>query len=125
MPRRVNVAITSWPASVSFNANQCPVKELAPVNRIFIAQTRRLGDGTGYAHRTGRLGTAHGGAAAQACAWIAVAFGRGSQYASLAYQALLAQYGIRCSMSRKGNCWDNAVDGALLSEFKNGARVAP
>lgn len=34
---------------------------------------------------------------------------RGSQYASLEYQALLAQHGIRCSMSRKGNCWDNAV----------------
>ena len=34
---------------------------------------------------------------------------RGSQYASLEYQALLDQHGIRCSMSRKGNCWDNAV----------------
>jgi putative transposase len=34
---------------------------------------------------------------------------RGSQYASGEYQALLKQYGIVCSMSRKGNCWDNAV----------------
>ena len=34
---------------------------------------------------------------------------RGSQYASHAYQALLHQHGIICSMSRKGNCWDNAV----------------
>jgi transposase InsO family protein len=34
---------------------------------------------------------------------------RGSQYASHEYQALLGQHGIRCSMSRKGNCWDNAV----------------
>jgi putative transposase len=34
---------------------------------------------------------------------------RGSQYASLQYQTLLGQHGIRCSMSRKGNCWDNAV----------------
>lgn len=34
---------------------------------------------------------------------------RGSQYASDTYQTLLTQYGIRCSMSRKGNCWDNAV----------------
>ncbi len=34
---------------------------------------------------------------------------RGSQYASQTYQALLTQYGMRCSMSRKGNCWDNAV----------------
>jgi putative transposase len=31
---------------------------------------------------------------------------RGSQYASHEYQALLSQHTIRCSMSRKGNCWD-------------------
>ena len=34
---------------------------------------------------------------------------RGSQYASHEYQALLTQHGIICSMSRKGNCWDNAA----------------
>ena len=34
---------------------------------------------------------------------------RGSQYASYCYQVLLSKKGIRCSMSRKGNCWDNAV----------------
>jgi putative transposase len=33
---------------------------------------------------------------------------RGSQYAAGAYQKRLAEYGIVCSMSRKGNCWDNA-----------------
>jgi putative transposase len=34
---------------------------------------------------------------------------RGAQYASAQYQALLASKGFICSMSRKGNCWDNAV----------------
>ncbi|EGH72312.1 DDE-type integrase/transposase/recombinase, partial [Pseudomonas syringae] len=34
---------------------------------------------------------------------------RGIQYAGTAYQALLTRNGKRCSMSRKGNCWDNAV----------------
>jgi transposase InsO family protein len=34
---------------------------------------------------------------------------RGSQYACGAYQALLAAHRMRPSMSRKGNCWDNAV----------------
>jgi transposase InsO family protein len=34
---------------------------------------------------------------------------RGSQYASDQYQSLLAEHGFVCSMSRKGNCWDNAV----------------
>ena len=34
---------------------------------------------------------------------------RGSQYASELYQDLLTQNGFVCSMSRKGNCWDNSV----------------
>jgi transposase InsO family protein len=34
---------------------------------------------------------------------------RGSQYASELYQNLLSKHGFVCSMSRKGNCWDNAV----------------
>lgn len=34
---------------------------------------------------------------------------RGVQYACGEYQAALAQEQIRCSMSRKGDCWDNAV----------------
>jgi putative transposase len=34
---------------------------------------------------------------------------RGTQYASAQYQALLKKYGLIGSMSRKGNCWDNAV----------------
>jgi transposase InsO family protein len=34
---------------------------------------------------------------------------RGSQYASQAHRDLLKRYGLVASMSRKGNCWDNAV----------------
>ncbi len=34
---------------------------------------------------------------------------RGSQYASDAHRALLARHQLVASMSRKGNCWDNAV----------------
>jgi len=34
---------------------------------------------------------------------------RGSQYASALYQDMLARHSFVCSMSRKGNCWDNAV----------------
>lgn len=34
---------------------------------------------------------------------------RGVQYASSEYQALLTKHGCMCSMSRRGNCWDNAV----------------
>ena len=43
---------------------------------------------------------------------------RGSQYASKEYQALLKQAGISCSMSRKANCWDNAVVESFFSTLK-------
>ena len=43
---------------------------------------------------------------------------RGSQYASIDYQQALAARGIQCSMSRKGNCWDNAVVESFFSSLK-------
>lgn len=43
---------------------------------------------------------------------------RGVQYASEAYQELLTKHGISCSMSRKGNCWDNAVMESFFSSLK-------
>jgi putative transposase len=43
---------------------------------------------------------------------------RGSQYASDDYQQALASRGIQCSMSRKGNCWDNAVAESFFSSLK-------
>lgn len=44
---------------------------------------------------------------------------RGSQYASMAYQGKLAEYGMTCSMSRKGNCWDNSPTESWFNSFKN------
>lgn len=44
---------------------------------------------------------------------------RGSQYASEAFQARLKKYGMLCSMSRKGNCWDNAPTESWFGSFKN------
>jgi putative transposase len=44
---------------------------------------------------------------------------RGSQYASGVFQALLAKYGMTCSMSRKGNCWDNAPTESFFNSLKN------
>jgi transposase InsO family protein len=43
---------------------------------------------------------------------------RGSQYASHDYQKLLRQHGIVCSMSRKGDCWDNAPVERFFSSLK-------
>lgn len=43
---------------------------------------------------------------------------RGSQYASRAYQAVLAAHGLTGSMSRVGNCWDNAVVESFFGTLK-------
>ena len=43
---------------------------------------------------------------------------RGSQYAATAYQQQLADHGIGCSMSRKGNCWDNACVESFFGTLK-------
>lgn len=53
---------------------------------------------------------------------------RGSQYASNAYKALLKRYKLIGSMSRNGNCWDNAVAecffGIIKKEYINLMRFA-
>ena len=43
---------------------------------------------------------------------------RGSQYASKDYRDVLTEYGITASMSRRGNCWDNACSETLFGSLK-------
>jgi putative transposase len=43
---------------------------------------------------------------------------RGSQYAARAYRRLLEDHGMLCSMSRKGNCWDNAPMESFFGSMK-------
>lgn len=43
---------------------------------------------------------------------------RGSQYASDDFRGVLKEYGITPSMSRKGNCWDNACSESLFGSLK-------
>jgi putative transposase len=43
---------------------------------------------------------------------------RGSQYAAEHYQRLLAGHGIKCSMSRRANCWDNAPMESFFASLK-------
>jgi transposase InsO family protein len=51
---------------------------------------------------------------------------RGSQYAARTYRRLLDQHGMLCSMSRKGDCWDNApmesFFGSMKTELDDGSR---
>ncbi len=43
---------------------------------------------------------------------------RGGQYAAHAYRRVLDEHGMRCSMSRKGNCWDNAPMESFFGSLK-------
>jgi len=43
---------------------------------------------------------------------------RGSQYTSEQFQRLMADHGVTCSMSRSGNCWDNAAMESFFSSLK-------
>jgi len=43
---------------------------------------------------------------------------RGTQFAGGAFQQLLAERGFTCSMSRRGNCWDNACVESFFSTLK-------
>lgn len=45
---------------------------------------------------------------------------RGSQYCSHSFQQTLNEYGMQSSMSRKGNCWDNAPTESLWGSLKVG-----
>ncbi|BBB64231.1 hypothetical protein UNDKW_5958 (plasmid) [Undibacterium sp. KW1] len=44
---------------------------------------------------------------------------RGSQYCALGYRELLEQFGMQASMSRKGNCYDNAPMESFWGSLKN------
>ena len=41
-----------------------------------------------------------------------------AQYTSEPFQRLLADHGVTCSMSRSGNCWDNAAMESFFSSLK-------
>jgi putative transposase len=43
---------------------------------------------------------------------------QGCQYTSHAYHQVLSAWGLTCSMSRRGNCWDNAVAESFFSTLK-------
>ena len=46
---------------------------------------------------------------------------QGVQYASKDYRSLISQYQLTQSMSRRGNCWDNAVAESFFATLKKQA----
>jgi transposase InsO family protein len=49
---------------------------------------------------------------------VMVHSGQGSQYCSKAFRKLLEKHGLTQSMSRRGNCWDNAVAESFFATLK-------
>ncbi len=100
---------TTWVADITFVPTRAGWLYLAVV--LDLASRRVLGWATSAQNDAALAVTA----AARALAIRRPAAGlvhhsdRGSVYASHAYRALLAQHDVRCSMSRRGDCWDNAV----------------
>jgi putative transposase len=43
---------------------------------------------------------------------------QGSQYTSEEFQRLLAEHGVTCSMSRRGDCWDNSAMESFFASLK-------
>lgn len=50
--------------------------------------------------------------------YLAAVLDRGSHYTGADYQAVLAAHGLTVSMSRKGDCWDNAVAESFFATLK-------
>ncbi len=105
-------------------AHRCRLAVSCGRDRLVLAQGGRLGDGANACHQIGLL---------TPCAWpfsnasrcrTDRAFRSRQPIRQPGVPGITGQHGIRCSMSRKGNCWDNAVDRTFLPEPQNGARLA-
>jgi putative transposase len=73
------------------------------------SESRGLGHGPLDHPAVGNRCIQHGEHELPSWAWLGPPSDQGVQYACHAFQAILKASGIKCSMSRKGNYWDNAV----------------
>ena len=101
-PNRVWAAdITAHPDARGLALSRRPARSV-------VAPGRRLGPAAHARDRPGLRGAACRRGAPRAGAAAFHHSDRGAQYTSDRYQALLRAHGFRCSMSRPGNCYDNA-----------------
>jgi putative transposase len=79
-----------------------------------------LVDGGAHAHRAGLDGALDAALGQRIPSQLGLVFhsDRGSQYASGDYRAALLKAKITCSISRRANCWDNAVAESFFGTLK-------
>ena len=82
------------------------------------AAGRWLGDAGTHAGGPGAAGAAVGRVAAKAGPGLVLHSDQGSQFTGHEWQAFLEAHGIVCSMSRRGNCHDNAVAESFFQLLK-------
>ncbi len=90
-------------------------------SRPVLAPSRRLGYQRYQLHRARALRSQSSVARASPRAGLVHHSDRGSPYASAAYRAALSTSAIVASMSRKGDCWDNAVAESFNATLKTEA----
>ncbi len=98
-----------WLADITYIRKRSGWLYLEAVLDLHSRKTSGLGDGPQHACWLGMHSVADGHRSKKPSAWAHRSFRPGTQYASAEHQALLKKYGLVGSMSRKGNCWDNAV----------------
>ena len=86
--------------------------------RSVFALRRRLGDQRRQRPASHAQGPRDGGRAPLSRAGLLHHSDRGCTYTSEDYQTMLGGHGITCSMSRRGDCYDNAGDGGFFSTVK-------
>lgn len=140
--RRYRVCTTNsahnYPIAPNHLKNQCPQKP----NQVWVSDITYIETGEGWLYLAGVLdrasrrliGWAMGSSLATALPLAALTMAlrnrhftgplihhsdRGVQYASTQYRDLLHQHSLTASMSRKGNCYDNAAMESFWSTLKN------
>ncbi len=92
---------------------------LAVILDLYLAVRRRLGDQRGQRPPPHHQGARDGGEAPVSRRRSAPSFRPGLDLRQRGLPSVLAAHGITCSMSRRGNCYDNAVMEAFFSTVKN------
>ena len=111
----------SWVADVTYIPTREGWLYLAVVVDLFSRRTRgRLVDGRDddEPSRGGCVGDGGVSSAQRVVAGLIAHSDRGSQYASEHYRRRLTEERITCSMSRRGNCWDNAPMESFFASLK-------
>jgi transposase InsO family protein len=109
----------AWVGDITYIATQEGWLYLAAVIDLRTRQVLGYGLSERMSHDLVRQAFLNAWSASPVSAGVVFHSDRGSQYASKYFSMTLAAHGFVPSMSRKGNCWDNAVAESFFATLKN------